>query len=105
MARKLAGLRIFSDDRGLMNMSIGDVKGQLLLVSQFTLLASTRKGNRPSFTNAARPDRASELFDAVASDLRAGGIEVQTGAFGELMEVDLVNDGPVTIIIDSREEA
>jgi D-tyrosyl-tRNA(Tyr) deacylase len=103
LARKLAGLRIFSDEQRLMNLSIDDINGEMLLVSQFTLLASTRKGNRPSFTAAAGPEKASELFDAVVSDLRLRGLRVATGIFGEMMEVGLINDGPVTIILDTRE--
>lgn len=103
LARKLAYIRIFSDDKGLMNLSISDIDGELLMVSQFTLLASTRKGNRPSFTEAAGPEAASELFAAVAGDLRERGLKVKTGVFGAMMSVELINDGPVTIIMDTRE--
>lgn len=100
---KLLKMRIFSDEAGLMNLSVQDVEGELLVISQFTLHASTRKGNRPSFVKAARPEIAIPLYEAFAKDLSlALGRPVQTGQFGALMQVSLVNDGPVTIIIDSR---
>ena len=103
MAAKVAGLRVFSDDAGKMNLSVGDCGGSVLLISQFTLLADVRKGRRPSFTAAARPAEAEELVDAVAGHLIESGIPVATGRFGAHMEVDLCNDGPVTIVIDAAD--
>lgn len=101
IARKLVGLRVFSDAEGRMNLDLSDVSGEVLLVSQFTLLADLRKGRRPSFAPAAEPGLASRLVDAVAGHLRAAGVTVATGRFGAAMELDLVNDGPVTIVIDT----
>ena len=101
MIRKLLGLRIFSDENDKINLSLADVKGQLLLVSQFTLYADCKKGNRPSFTDAARPEEASELFDYIISECKKQNYEVQTGIFGADMKVSLLNDGPFTIILDS----
>ena len=103
MIRKLLGLRIFSDENDKINLSLADVKGQLLLVSQFTLYADCKKGNRPSFTDAARPEEASELFDYIISECKKQNYEVQTGVFGADMKVSLLNDGPFTIILDSDE--
>jgi D-tyrosyl-tRNA(Tyr) deacylase len=100
MASKIAGLRVFPDDDGRMNRSIGESGGAVLLVSQFTLLADVRKGRRPSFIGAAEPQEADRLVALVAEHLRSGGLEVATGRFGAMMEVDLVNRGPVTIVID-----
>lgn len=100
LAAKLAGLRIFPDDEGKMNRSVEDVAGEILVVSQFTLLGDTAKGRRPSFTGAAPPEHAEPLIDALASDLAARGIPTGTGVFGATMEVDLVNDGPVTLVLD-----
>ena len=103
LARKLADLRIFDDDRGVMNRSVVDAGGAVLAVSQFTLHASTRKGNRPSWSRAASPQVAEPLFDAFVRMLGARvGKPVQTGVFGAHMGVALVNDGPVTIWLDSR---
>ncbi|MDA8100461.1 MAG: D-aminoacyl-tRNA deacylase [Nitrospiraceae bacterium] len=102
-AKKIARIRIFDDENGRMNRSVAETAGEVLLVSQFTLSASTRKGNRPSFENAEAPDRARLLCDQMASRLREAGIPVKTGEFGAMMKVSLVNDGPVTVIIDSRE--
>jgi D-tyrosyl-tRNA(Tyr) deacylase len=102
IAGKIARLRIFADNKGLMNLSVKDVGGAVLLVSQFTLLASTRKGNRPSFVEAADPDDAEALYNEVAKALGDQGVTVETGSFGAMMDVALVNDGPVTIVIDSR---
>lgn len=103
LATKLAGLRIFSDAEGLMNLDLAAVEGQLLVVSQFTLLADYKKGNRPSFIRAARPERAIPLYEHFLKSLKAlTGKEPQTGSFGADMQVALVNDGPVTICMDSR---
>lgn len=103
LARKVVQLRVFEDDGGVMNRSVADVAGDLLAVSQFTLYASTRKGNRPSWSGAAPPGLARPMFDAfVAALARELGRPVPTGVFGADMQVALVNDGPVTIAIDSR---
>lgn len=104
IAGKLARLRIFSDDDGLMNLSVGDLGGELLVISQFTLLGDARKGNRPSFTRAARPELAEKLYEEVVEELQLAGLKVETGEFGAMMEVDLVNDGPVTLIVESPEK-
>ena len=101
-ARKVAEIRLFEDEEGKMNRSIHEVDGQILSVSQFTLYADTKKGRRPSFVNAARPDIAKPLWDAFNDALRAYGLHVETGIFGADMDVALVNDGPVTIIIESK---
>jgi D-aminoacyl-tRNA deacylase len=100
VADKIVGMRIFRDDEGLMNRSVVDVGGAVLVVSQFTLLADLRKGRRPSFVGAADPERAEALVAAVAAGIAASGVEVRSGVFGALMEVELVNDGPVTIVVD-----
>ena len=106
LVRKLVELRIFDDDRGAMNHAIGDVGGDILAVSQFTLFASTRKGNRPSWSGAAPPDLARPLFDDFVRALAARlGKPVPSGVFGARMHVALVNDGPVTIALDSRDRA
>lgn len=102
--RKLLHMRIFSDDQGLMNKSVLDVNGDLLLVSQFTLYASTKKGNRPSYMNAAKPDHAIPLYKEFVRRMKnLDTIHVQTGAFGADMHLLIKNDGPVTIVIDSRD--
>lgn len=103
IVRKLEGLRIFRDDEGAMNRSILEAGGSILLVSQFTLLGDARKGRRPSFIAAAVPEEASRRCDEVADGLRAEGIAVETGRFGAMMQVSLTNDGPVTILVDSRD--
>ena len=100
LAAKVASLRIFPDEAGRFDRSLLDVDGDALVVSQFTLLADTRKGNRPSFTEAARPEQAEPLVEAFAEALRAAGARVETGVFGATMEVELVNDGPVTIVLE-----
>ena len=100
---KIAAIRIFNDDAGKMNLSISDVKGQFLVVSQFTLHASTMKGNRPSFIQSARPEQAIPLYEYFCKQLKtSSGIDVRTGVFGADMKVKLVNDGPVTILMDSK---
>lgn len=101
MARKISEARIFEDPDGRMNLSVKEVGGEVLLVSQFTLFGDMRKGRRPSFTEAAEPERAKGLYEEVASALRAEGLRVQMGVFGARMEVGLVNDGPVTLLLDS----
>ena len=103
MATKCAELRLFPDDGGKFDRSLLDVGGEALVVSQFTLLADVRKGRRPSFTDAATPDVAAPLIDAFADALRSAGVRVATGRFGAIMQVELVNDGPVTVILDSAE--
>ncbi|MDH5740399.1 MAG: D-aminoacyl-tRNA deacylase [Nitrospira sp.] len=100
---KIRTLRIFSDDHGKMNRSLADVSGAVLLVSQFTLLGSTTNGRRPSFDEAAPPDQAKQLYEQVAQGLREGGTRVEMGVFAAHMQVALVNDGPVTFILDSRQ--
>lgn len=103
LAKKTAELRIFSDAAGRFDLSLLDVGGQALVVSQFTLLAATRKGRRPSFTEAAPPEEAEPLVEAFAAALREMGVEVQSGRFGARMLVEIHNEGPVTIILDSKE--
>jgi D-aminoacyl-tRNA deacylase len=102
MADKLADLRYFEDPLGRTNLAIDDVAGSLLVISQFTLLADVRRGRRPSFTRAAAPEVAKPLLDQFVGRVRARGIRVETGRFGAEMEVDLVNDGPFTLVLDSE---
>lgn len=104
LAQKTAGLRIFPDQEGKFNLSIQDIKGELLLISQFTLLADTRKGRRPAFTGAAPPDEAERLFNYFVNLMRDMGLKVETGKFQEHMLVEILNDGPVTILLDSRDK-
>jgi D-aminoacyl-tRNA deacylase len=101
LAGKIARLRIFPDDEGRFDRSVADVGGGVLVVSQFTLIADTAKGNRPSFGEAAPPELAEPLYERFCSELRALRVPVETGVFGAKMEVELVNDGPVTIVLDS----
>ncbi|MBR7926839.1 D-tyrosyl-tRNA(Tyr) deacylase [Aerococcaceae bacterium zg-ZUI334] len=100
--RKIINMRIFEDENQKMNLSLQDVKGSILSISQFTLYADTKKGNRPSFTEAARPEFANEMYEQFNERLRQAGITVETGIFGAMMQVSLINDGPVTIILDSK---
>ncbi len=103
LCAKVANLRVFSDDSGVMNLSVQDISGDILLISQFTLHAGTKKGNRPSYIRAARPQEAIPLYNRFIGQLeQLLGKSIQTGQFGAMMQVQLVNDGPVTIIIDSR---
>ncbi|GGC68060.1 D-aminoacyl-tRNA deacylase [Pedobacter quisquiliarum] len=103
LAQKIAGMRIFSDENGLMNKSLTDVDGNILLISQFTLFAATKKGNRPGFTRAARPDKAIPMYESMISKLSSLiNKDVQTGIFGADMKIRLLNDGPVTITIDTK---
>ena len=104
LAQKTAGLRIFSDSEGKFNLSASDIQGELLVISQFTLLADARKGRRPSFTDAAPPALAEELFNRFLDSLRTTGLKVETGRFQTHMLVEIHNDGPVTILLDSREK-
>ena len=102
LAEKIAGLRVFNDADGKMNLSLGDTGGGVLLISQFTLHGDCRRGKRPSFITAARPETAIPLYERAAEQLRARGVPVATGVFGAHMAVRLVNDGPVTLLLDSR---
>jgi D-aminoacyl-tRNA deacylase len=104
LADKILGIRIFDDSAGKFNFSVSDVKGELLAVSQFTLIADTKKGRRPSFTEAAQPDEAAALFEEFVSYLRESSLNVETGRFQTHMLVDIQNDGPVTIMLDTREK-
>ena len=102
LERKVLGMRLFSDEAGKMNLRLGQVKGELLCVSQFTLFARTKKGNRPSFVDSAPPEKAKQLYEALVSAFQKQGVKVSTGIFGAHMEVESINDGPVTIWMDSR---
>ncbi len=104
LAEKLVGLRIFPDEEGKMNRSLVEAGGAMLVVSQFTLFGDCRKGRRPSFIKAARPEQAVDLYNAFVAEVRGRGISVATGRFQEHMDVELVNDGPVTLLIDSHKE-
>ncbi|MDX6481878.1 MAG: D-aminoacyl-tRNA deacylase [Gaiellaceae bacterium] len=101
LAGKIARLRVFADEEGKFDRSVIDLGGAVLVVSQFTLIADTAKGNRPSFTDAAPPDEAEPLYVRFCAELRALGVEVETGVFGAKMELELVNDGPVTVVLDA----
>ena len=102
LARRVVGLRVFEDDDGKMNLAVKDVDGEVLLVSQFTLCANTRKGNRPSFVDAAPPEEAQPLIARFVEKVRGAGLECPEGEFGAHMAIDLVNDGPVTIVFDTK---
>ena len=104
LAQKVVNMRIFGDETGRFNLSALDIGGELLLVSQFTLLADTRKGRRPSFTDAAPPALAEELFQKFIQQARATGLKVETGRFQQYMQVEIHNDGPVTILLDSKDK-
>ncbi|MEE9555795.1 MAG: D-aminoacyl-tRNA deacylase [Candidatus Adiutricales bacterium] len=104
LAQKIVNLRIFSDENGKMNRSLLDVGGQALIVSQFTLWGDTRKGRRPSFIKAAEPDQAEKLYQNFVSEMNRQNITTATGEFGAMMELALINEGPVTLILDSRKE-
>jgi D-aminoacyl-tRNA deacylase len=103
LAEKIVGLRVFEDDGGKMNLSLADVGGGMLVISQFTLYGDCRRGRRPSFTDAASPELAERLYETFVSEVRKAGVEVGTGRFREHMMVSLVNDGPVTLWIDTAE--
>ena len=104
LVKKIIGLRIFKDDNKNMNLSIQDIGGEALVVSQFTLCADTSRGRRPSFIKAANPEEADSMYQQFCEQLTMNNLSVQTGKFGAMMDVSLVNDGPVTIILDSREK-
>ena len=104
LVKKITAMRIFEDEQEKMNLALADVDGSLLVISQFTLLASTKKGNRPSFTQAGPPEMSNALYEQFIADCEKLGFHVEHGIFGAHMEVSLVNDGPVTIVIDSRDK-
>jgi D-aminoacyl-tRNA deacylase len=104
LVEKVAGLRIFEDDEGKMNRSVAEIGGEVLVVSQFTLYGDCRKGRRPGFSAAAQPERANQLYLEFASQLQIRGLTVATGVFQADMQVELINDGPVTMLLDSRKE-
>jgi D-tyrosyl-tRNA(Tyr) deacylase len=101
LVKKITNLRVFSDQEGKMNLSVLDIHGSAIVVSQFTLMADTRKGNRPSFINAAPPEMASPLVDYFVESMQKSGVETQTGEFGAYMQVEIHNDGPVTILLEA----
>ncbi len=103
MAKRIAQLRVFADEEGKMNLALSEAGGEVLLVSQFTLCANIKKGNRPSFIEAMEPSAAEEMVKRLGEAIKGYGVTVQTGVFGAMMDVELVNEGPVTIVLDSRE--
>ncbi len=102
LTNKIVNLRIFNDSAGVMNLSVNEIKGEILIISQFTLFAQTKKGNRPSYIRASKPDIAIPLYEKFILRMKSTGIPVKTGEFGADMKVSLINDGPVTIIIDTK---
>ena len=104
LAQRTVNLRIFADEEGKFNLSVLDIKGELLVVSQFTLLADTRKGRRPSFVEAAPPAQAEELIEQFVGEVRTTGLKVETGRFQQYMQVEIRNDGPVTILLNSKDK-
>ncbi len=102
LVKKILDLRIFSDENDKLNLSVTDIHGEILCISQFTLIADYKKGNRPSFIKAAKPDKAIPLFEYFKSELKKSGLKVESGIFGADMKVALINDGPVTIVMDSK---
>ena len=102
LCEKIINLRIFDDDKGKMNRSLLDISGEMLVVSQFTLFGDVRRGRRPSYSDAAEPDKANELYQVFIERVRSSGVKVETGVFQAMMKVSLTNDGPVTILLDSK---
>lgn len=102
LAKKILDVRVFSDDEGKMNHSVRDINGEILCISQFTLIADYKKGNRPSYIKAAKPDKAIPLFEYFKDELRKSGLKIESGIFGADMKVSLINDGPVTLVFDSK---
>lgn len=102
LVQKVLNLRIFSDEEGKLNLSVKDISGEILCISQFTLIADYKKGNRPSFIKAAKPDKAVPLFDYFKEEIARSGLKTESGIFGADMKVSLINDGPVTIVMDSK---
>ena len=103
LVNKICGLRIFNDENGKMNLSIKDVNGSALVISQFTLCGDTKKGRRPSFIKAARPDDGNRLYEYFMSEMKKSGAPIESGEFGAMMDVELVNDGPVTFVLNSKD--
>ncbi len=102
LVKKILHVRVFSDDEGKMNHSVRDVNGEILCISQFTLIADYKKGNRPSYIKAARPEKAIPLFDYLKDEMKKSGLKIESGIFGADMKVSLINDGPVTLVFDSK---